>query len=120
MLSGDDFVLNPPDEFQQLRSAVRGLCKEFPAEYFRRMDEQRSYPEEFVEALTKAGWLAALIPEGYGGSGLGVTEASVILEGINRAGGNSGACHGQMDNMATLLRHGSEEQKRGYLPKIAS
>jgi len=113
-------VLNAPDEFQELRSSVRELCKEFPAEYFRRMDERRSYPEEFVEALTKAGWLAALIPAEYGGSGLGLTEASVILEEINRSGGNSGACHGQMYNMATLLRHGSDKQKRAYLPKIAS
>jgi acyl-CoA dehydrogenase len=113
-------VLNASDEFQELRSSVRELCKEFPAEYFRRMDERRSYPEEFVEALTKAGWLAALIPEEYGGSGLGLTEASVILEEINRSGGNSGACHGQMYNMATLLRHGSDGQKRAYLPKIAS
>jgi len=113
-------VLNASDEFQELRSSVRELCKEFPAEYFRRKDERRSYPEEFVEALTKAGWLAALIPEEYGGSGLGLTEASVILEEINRSGGNSGACHGQMYNMATLLRHGSDEQKHAYLPKIAS
>jgi len=119
-IAGDDFVLNAPDEFQELRSSVRELCKEFPAEYFRRMDERRSYPEEFVEALTKAGWLAALIPAEYGGSGLGLTEASVILEEINRSGGNSGACHGQMYNMATLLRHGSDKQKRAYLPKIAS
>ena len=113
-------MLNASDEFQELRSSVRELCKDFPAEYFRRMDERRSYPEEFVEALTKAGWLAALIPEEYGGSGLGLTEASVILEEINHSGGNSGACHGQMYNMATLLRHGSEQQKREYLPKIAS
>ena len=113
-------MLNPPDEYQELRASVRELCAEFPAEYFRRIDEQRSYPQEFVEALTKAGWLAALIPEEYGGSGLGLTEASVILEEINRAGGNSGACHGQMYNMATLLRYGSEQQKGAYLPKIAS
>ncbi len=113
-------MLNAPDEYQELRRSVRELCEEFPAEYFRRIDEQRSYPDEFVQALTKAGWLAALIPEEYGGSGLGLTEASVILEEINRSGGNSGACHGQMYNMATLLRHGSEEQKRAYLPKIAS
>ena len=113
-------MLNASDEFQELRSSVRELCKDFPAEYFRRIDERRSYPEEFVEALTKAGWLAALIPEEYGGSGLGLTEASVILEEINHSGGNSGACHGQMYNMATLLRHGSDEQKRAYLPKIAS
>jgi acyl-CoA dehydrogenase len=113
-------VLNDPDQFQDLRSSIRELCAEFPAEYFRRIDDQRAYPEKFVEALTKAGWLAALIPEQYGGSGLGLTEASVILEEINRCGGNSGACHGQMYNMATLLRHGSEEQKRAYLPKIAN
>ena len=119
-MRGDDFVLNASDEFQELRSSVRELCKDFPAEYFRRIDERRSYPEEFVEALTKAGWLAALIPEEYGGSGLGLTEASVILEEINHSGGNSGACHGQMYNMATLLRHGSEQQKRAYLPKIAN
>jgi acyl-CoA dehydrogenase len=113
-------VLNAPDEYLELRRSVRELCEEFPAEYFRRVDEQRSYPEEFVKVLTKAGWLAALIPEEYGGSGLGLTEASVILEEINRSGGNSGACHGQMYNMATLLRHGSGEQKRAYLPRIAS
>ena len=94
--------------------------REFPPEYFREVDEQRGYPEEFVDALTKAGWLAALIPQEYGGSGLGLTEASVIMEEINRAGGNSGACHGQMYNMGTLLRNGSAEQKETYLPKIAS
>src|SRR5579862_4695416 len=114
-----DKVLSVPDEYQELRKSVRELCADFPAAYFRRVDEQRAYPEEFVQALTKAGWLAALIPEEYGGSGLGLTEASVIMEEINRAGGNSGACHGQMYNMATLLRHGSQEQKRMYLPKIA-
>jgi acyl-CoA dehydrogenase len=108
------------DPYQDIRDAVRGLCAEFPAEYFRKIDEARGYPEEFVDALTKAGWLAALIPQEYGGSGLGLTEASVIMEEINRSGGNSGACHGQMYNMGTLLRHGSEEQKRQYLPKIAS
>jgi acyl-CoA dehydrogenase len=111
--------LNPADQFQELRSALRELCAQFPAEYFRRIDEQRAYPVEFVDALTKAGWLAALIPEEYGGSGLGLTEASVIMEEINRAGGNAGACHGQMYNMGTLLRHGSETQKRAYVPKIA-
>ena len=113
-------MLSEPDEYQELRSSVRELCEEFPAEYFRRIDEKRAYPEEFVQALTKGGWLAALIPDEYGGSGLGLTEASVILEEINRSGGNSGVCHGQMYNMATLLRHGSDEQKRKYLPKIAS
>ncbi|MCP1572960.1 acyl-CoA dehydrogenase [Herbaspirillum rubrisubalbicans] len=109
-----------PDNYTDIRDAVRALCAQFPAEYFRKIDEARAYPEEFVDALTKAGWMAALIPQEYGGSGLGLTEASVIMEEINRSGGNSGACHGQMYNMGTLLRHGSEEQKRRYLPKIAS
>ncbi|MFC0397715.1 acyl-CoA dehydrogenase family protein [Paraburkholderia rhizosphaerae] len=108
------------DSFADIREAVRDLCQQFPAEYFRKIDEARGYPEAFVDALTKAGWLAALIPQEYGGSGLGLTEASVIMEEINRAGGNSGACHGQMYNMGTLLRHGSQEQKQRYLPKIAS
>jgi acyl-CoA dehydrogenase len=108
------------DSFTDIREAVRDLCAQFPAEYFRKIDEERGYPEAFVEALTKAGWLAALIPQEYGGSGLGLTEASVIMEEINRAGGNSGACHGQMYNMGTLLRHGSQEQKERYLPKIAN
>ncbi|MFM0060375.1 acyl-CoA/acyl-ACP dehydrogenase [Paraburkholderia phytofirmans] len=107
------------DSFQDIREAVRDLCLQFSGEYFRKIDEARGYPEEFVDALTKAGWLAALIPQDFGGSGLGLTEASVIMEEINRAGGNSGACHGQMYNMGTLLRHGSEEQKQNYLPKIA-
>jgi acyl-CoA dehydrogenase len=108
------------DSFTDIREAVRDLCQQFPAEYFRKIDDERGYPEAFVDALTKAGWLAALIPQEYGGSGLGLTEASVIMEEINRAGGNSGACHGQMYNMGTLLRHGSQEQKERYLPKIAS
>lgn len=108
------------DPYQDIRDAVRALCAEFPAEYFRKVDEERGYPEAFVNALTKAGWLAALIPQEYGGSGLGLTEASVIMEEINRSGGNSGACHGQMYNMGTLLRHGSEQQKQFYLPRIAS
>jgi acyl-CoA dehydrogenase len=108
------------DRFQDIRDAIRDLCASFPAEYHRRIDAARGYPEEFVNALTKAGWMAALIPENYGGSGLGLTEASVIMEEINRAGGNSGACHGQMYNMGTLLRHGSAEQKSFYLPKIAA
>jgi acyl-CoA dehydrogenase len=102
-----------------IREGVRALCADFPAAYFREIDAQRGYPEAFVAALTKAGWLAALIPQEYGGSGLGVTEASVIMEEINRAGGNAGACHGQMYNMGTLLRHGSDAQKRKYLPAIA-
>ena len=114
--------MNPstPDKHQDIRDAVRALCAEFPDEYHRKVDEARGYPEEFVDALTKAGWLAAMIPQEYGGSGLGLTEASVIMEEINRCGGNSGACHGQMYNMGTLLRHGSAAQKRAWLPKIAS
>jgi acyl-CoA dehydrogenase len=107
-------------DFPELRQAVRALCATFPAEYWRKLDEQRAYPEEFVQALTKAGWLAALIPEEFGGAGLGVTEASVILEEVNRSGANSGACHAQMYIMGTLLRHGSVKQKQQYLPKIAT
>lgn len=103
-----------------IREAVRALCATFPPEYHRTIDEQRGYPVAFVNALTEAGWLAAMIPEEYGGSGLGLTEACVIMEEINRAGGNSGACHGQMYNMGTLLRHGSDGQKQRYLPRIAS
>jgi acyl-CoA dehydrogenase len=110
----------PTDSYQDIRDAVRALCAQFPDEYHRRIDEARAYPEEFVDALTKAGWMAAMIPQEYGGSGLGLTEASVIMEEINRCGGNAGACHGQMYNMGTLLRHGSEAQKRTWLPKIAS
>ena len=113
-------IKHTADEHQEIRDAVRALCAAFPDEYHRKIDEKRGYPEAFVDALTKAGWLAAMIPQEYGGSGLGLTEATVIMEEINRAGGNSGACHGQMYNMGTLLRHGSEEQKRRYLPKIAS
>ena len=113
-------IKNKPDQYQEIRDAVRALCAEFPDEYHRKIDEQRAYPEAFVDALTKAGWLAALIPTEYGGSGLGLAEASVIMEEINRSGGNSGACHGQMYNMGTLLRHGSAAQKDFYLPKIAS
>jgi acyl-CoA dehydrogenase len=116
----DHHLPSTPDKFNDLREAVRALCAQFPGEYHRRIDEARGYPEEFVNALTKAGWLAALIPQEYGGSGLGLTEASVIMEEINRSGGNSGACHGQMYNMGTLLRHGSDAQKKMYLPKIAS
>ena len=108
------------DAYQELREALRDLCGHYDAQYWQRVDEARGYPEEFVNALTAAGWLAALIPAEYGGSGLGLAEASVIMEEINRCGGNAGACHGQMYNMGTLLRHGSEAQKRQYLPSIAS
>ena len=107
-------------QYDDIRDGVRAVCAQFPDEYHRKVDHARGYPEEFVQALTREGWMAALIPEEYGGSGLSLTAASVIMEEINRAGGNSGACHGQMYNMNTLIRHGSEEQRRTYLPKIAS
>src|SRR5215468_11151723 len=104
---------------QELRSAVRELCQTFPDSYWRELDVKREYPSAFVRALTDAGYLAALIPEEYGGAGLGVTEASVVLEEINRSGANSAACHAQMYTMGTLLRHGSEDQKSRYLPQVA-
>ena len=106
--------------FPEIREAVGALCAQYDSAYWQKVDDARAYPEAFVDALTSAGWMAALIPESYGGSGLGLAEASVVMEEINRRGGNSGACHGQMYNMNTLLRHGSEAQKRLYLPKIAS
>ena len=111
---------NTADDHSEIRAAIRELCAEFPDDYFRRVDAERAYPEAFVEALMRAGWLAAMIPEEYGGSGLGLTAASVIMEEINRSGGNAGAVHGQMYNMGTLLRNGSEAQKRRYLPAIAA
>ena len=113
-------IATAPDKYQDIRDAVRQLCAEFPDAYHRQIDEKRGYPEAFVSALTTAGWLAAMIPTEYGGSGLGLCEASVVMEEINRSGGNAGACHGQMYNMGTLLRHGSAAQKQLYLPKIAS
>ncbi len=113
-------MFNEPDQHQEIRDAVRTLCRQFPDEYFREVDEQRAYPEKFVDALMAAGWLAAMIPEEYGGTGLGLTAASVIMEEINASGGNSGAVHGQMYNMGTLLRNGSEKQKQKYLPGIAA
>jgi acyl-CoA dehydrogenase len=103
----------------EIRESIRALCREFPGTYWQRLDAEQRYPEEFVATLTSEGWMAALIPQEYGGAGLGLAEASVILEEINRSGGNSGACHGQLYNMGTVLRHGSEEQKREYLPRIA-
>ena len=102
-----------------IREAVRALCRNFAADYWRDLDAERAYPEAFVRALSDAGWLAALIPEEYGGSGLGIAEASVVLEEVNYSGGNSGACHAQMYVMGTVLRHGSIEQKQRYLPDIA-
>ena len=108
------------ENHSEIRDAIRSLCAGFPDEYHRGIDRERGYPEAFVAALTKAGWLAALIPQEYGGSGLGLAEASVIMEEVNRCGGNAGACHGQMYNMGTLLRHGSVAQKQAYLPRIAT
>lgn len=108
------------DRYHDIRDAVRDLCRQFTDAYHREIDARRGYPEAFVDAVASAGWMAALIPSEYGGSGLGLAEASVIMEEINRSGGNSAACHGQMYNMNTLLRHGSEQQKAFYLPRIAS
>jgi acyl-CoA dehydrogenase len=108
------------DNYPDIREGVGALCKTFDSAYWQKVDEERAYPEAFVDALTKAGWMAALIPDEYGGSGLSLTEATVIMEEITRSGGNAGCCHGQMYNMNTLLRHGSAEQKKKYLPKIAT
>ena len=115
-------ILSPYDaeDHGEIREGVRKLCAQFPGEYWRKLDEKREYPTEFVNALTQAGWLSVLIPEKYGGSGLGLSAAAAILETIQSEGGNGGACHAQMYIMGTILRHGSEEQKRQYLPKIAS
>jgi acyl-CoA dehydrogenase len=112
--------MTTPDRFEALRDGVRAVVSQFDSRYWQTVDEARAYPEAFVDALTQAGWLSALIPEAYGGSGLSLTEASVIMEEINRAGGNSGACHGQMYVMGAVVRHGSEAQKRALLPKIAA
>src|SRR5579885_841965 len=108
------------DNQRLIRDAVRALCAKYPDAYWRGLDETGAYPDAFIRDLSAGGWLAALIPEEYGGTGLGVAEASLILEEINRSGGNAAACHAQMYIMGTLLRHGSEEQKRRYLPKIAT
>ncbi len=107
------------DDLRAIREAVAALCAEFPGAYWREKDRARAYPTEFVEALTRAGWLACLIPEAYGGAGLGLRHAAAILEEIHRSGGNAAACHAQMYVMGTILRHGSEAQKRTYLPRIA-
>ncbi|EKT4475206.1 acyl-CoA dehydrogenase family protein [Pseudomonas putida] len=111
---------NNNEELNAIREGVRALCGDFPAEYWRKIDEEKGFPEAFVKAMTDEGWLSAMIPEEFGGSGLGLAEASVILEEVNACGGNSGTIHGQMYNMFTLLRNGSDEQKRYYLPKLAS
>ncbi|HXR16552.1 MAG TPA: acyl-CoA dehydrogenase family protein [Terriglobales bacterium] len=107
------------EELQAIRENVHAICRDFPDTYWREVDKKEAYPQDFVSALTASGYLAALIPEQYGGAGLGITEAGIILEEINRSGGNSGACHAQMYTMGTMLRHGSEEQKQRYLPSIA-
>jgi alkylation response protein AidB-like acyl-CoA dehydrogenase len=112
-----DFAVD--DALTEIRSAVRALCDGFPGEYWRSLEPDR-YPEEFVAALTEHGWLAALVPEEYGGAGLSLTAAGVVLEEINASGGNAAACHAQMYTMGTILRHGSPEQKAAYLPRIAS
>ena len=108
------------EDRQAIRDAIRKICAGFPDSYWRDIDKAHEYPQGFVDALTASGYLGALIPEEYGGAGLGITEAGIILEEINRSAGNALACHAQMYTMGTLLKHGSEEQKRKYLPKIAS
>ena len=112
-------MYQPGETYDDIREAVGKLCAEFPASYWRALDREMAYPAAFVQALTEAGWLGALIPEDFGGSGLPLSAAAVILEEIHRSGGNAGACHAQMYTMGTLLRHGSEAQKTQYLPKIA-
>jgi acyl-CoA dehydrogenase len=107
-------------EFAEIREAVRKLCADFPGEYWRALDRERAYPTEFVQTLTREGFLSVLIPEEYGGSGLGVSAAAAVLEEIHRSGCNGGACHAQMYTMGAVLRHGSDEQKQRYLPKVAS
>ena len=109
-----------PENYNDIRDAVARLCEQFPGEYWRGVDREMAYPVEFVTALTKAGWLAALIPEQYGGAGLPLSAGAAILEEIHRSGGNAGACHAQMYTMGTLLRHGSEQQKQSFLPGIAN
>ena len=108
------------DQQKSIREAVRDVCRKYPDTYWREIDSQKGYPEEFVKELTRLGWLSVLVPEEYGGGGLGVTEASIVLEEINRSGGSGAVCHAQMYTMGTLLRHGSDEQKARYLPHVAS
>src|SRR5262245_52603023 len=115
-----DLTFTLTEEQRHLKAAVYELCKQYTPEYWRELDAKREYPEAFVDELTKAGYLAALIPQEYGGAGLGMMEAAMILEEINHSGGNAAACHAQMYIMGTVLRHGSEAQKRQYLPKIAT
>ena len=120
MDTGTSMPISLSDEQRALRAGVAEICQRYPGEYWRQLDRERAYPEAFVTELTRAGYLAALIPQEYGGAGLGLVEGGLILETINACGGNAGACHAQMYIMGTLLRHGSEAQKRRYLPKIAT
>ncbi|GIN20441.1 MAG TPA: acyl-CoA dehydrogenase [Bacillus bacterium] len=113
-------AVSAPEELDLIRKSIKALCSRFPESYWREMDEKKAYPEDFIQALTNEGWLSILIPEEYGGSGLGMVEASIILEEINRSGGNAGAGHAQMYTMGSILRYGNEDQKQRYLPKIAS
>lgn len=113
-------IMSQPADHQDIRDAVAKLCSQYPGEYWRKLDRQRAYPSEFVKALTESGFLSILIPEQYGGSGLGITAAAAVMEQIHQSGCNGAACHAQMYTMGTLLRHGSEAQKSRYLPKIAS
>ncbi len=113
-------IMPADNNFESLRDGVRSVVSQFDSRYWQDLDQARAFPEKFVDALTKAGWLSALIPEEYGGTNLSLVEASVIMEEINRSGGNSGACHGQMYVMACVVRHGSEAQKQALLPKVAS
>lgn len=113
-------AVSAPEELDLIRKSIKALCSRFPESYWREMDETKAYPEDFIQALTNEGWLSILIPEEYGGSGLGMVEASIILEEINRSGGNAGAGHAQMYTMGSILRYGNEDQKQRYLPKIAS
>jgi len=115
-----EMAVSTKQELELIRESVRALCTKFPESYWRETDERNAYPEEFIQALTKEGWLSVLIPEEYGGAGLGMVEACAILEEINRSGGNSGAGHAQMYTMGAVLRHGNEEQKLRYLPKVAT
>ena len=112
--------MNLGEDFPEIREAVSRICDDFPGEYWREMDAKSAYPEAFVSTLTESGWLSALIPESYGGSGLPLRAAAVILETIHSSGGSAAACHAQMYTMGTVLRHGSDEQKQEYLPQIAS
>jgi len=113
-------VLSTQEDIEIIRKSVRSLCEKFPEDYWKELDKKQEYPEKFIKALTDEGWLSVLIPEEYGGAGLGMIEAGIILEEINRSGGNAGAGHAQMYTMGAVLRHGNEEQKKRFLPKISS